>query len=61
MFNDKIQCVMKKYFKTKKEAQKALEERLVNNPSLKIFKMPKGTRRHGEYAVCTDIEYLNTY
>jgi hypothetical protein len=52
---------MKKYFKTKKEAQKALEERITNNPSLKIFKMPKGTRRHGEYAVCTDIEYLNTY
>jgi hypothetical protein len=25
-----------------------------------VFKMPKGTRHHGEYAVCTEFEWLNT-
>lgn len=53
---------MKKYFKTKKEAQKALEERSMRTSmNLGVYKMPKGSRRHGEYAVCTYIEYLNTY
>jgi hypothetical protein len=53
---------MKKYFKTKKEAQKALEERsMFTSKNLGVYKMPKGSRRHGEYAVCTYTEYLNTY
>ena len=50
---------MKKYFNSKKEAHKALEER--QNSSLQVFKMPKGSRHAGKYAVCSYIEYLNTY
>ena len=54
---------MKKYYKTLKEARKALEEK--SNGHAKgwygIYKMPKGTRRHGEYAVCSYMEYINTY
>ena len=53
---------MKKYFATKKEAMKAMKER---DPyglyGLRVFKMPKGTRKAGWYAVCDDIEFLNTY
>lgn len=52
----------KKYFNTKKEAQKAKYERLQNvEQGLQVFKMPKGTRKSGKFAVCTEIEYLNTY
>ena len=49
----------RKYFKSRKEAIKACEER--RNPFIKVWKMPKGTRHHGEYAVCSEMEYLNTY
>lgn len=54
---------MKKYFKTLKEARKALAERTKGHADgwLGIHKMPKGTRHHGEYAVCSEMEYLNTY
>lgn len=52
---------MKKYHKTLKEARQALKEAITRNPSLQIYKMPKGTRKVGWYAVCTDIEFLNTY
>lgn len=52
----------KKYFNTKKEAQKAKYERLQNGEQgLQVFKMPKETRKSGKFAVCTEIEYLNTY
>ena len=51
---------MKKYFKTKKEALKACEERRKTNPAIGVFKMSKGTRHHGEYAVCSEFEWLNT-
>ena len=53
----------KKYFKTKREAQKELERRAKNgtSTSLGVFRMSKGTRHHGEYAVCTEMEWLNTY
>lgn len=55
----------RKYYKTKKEAQKALNvERAkgrLESAFLDIFKMPKGTRKHGWYAVCDELEYLNTY
>ena len=54
---------MKKYFDNKKDAIKAAKER--NNGKgvewYKVFKMPKGTRNHGKYAVCSELEYLNTY
>ena len=54
---------MRKYFKTRIEARKALVQRKSKDRfcSDEIFKMPKGTRRAGEYAVCTHLEYLNTY
>lgn len=53
---------MKKYFKSRTEANCAKKAR---DPKgfygLHVWKMQKGTRHHGEYAVCTEIEYLNTY
>lgn len=54
---------MKKYFKTRKDALKACAERNTKEGFnyLHVFKMPKGTRHHGEYAVCSEMEYLNTY
>lgn len=53
----------RRYFKSKAEAQKAPCERKCNNLSCcdEIFKMPKGTRNAGQYAVCSHIEFLNTY
>lgn len=50
---------MKKYFKTKAQANKAKKERA--NDALHVFRMPKGSRHAGQFAVCTEIEYLNTY
>lgn len=54
---------MKKYYNTKREANKARGLRLQQNPfaDIHVFKMPKGTRKVGKYAVCSYIEYLNTY
>lgn len=53
---------MKKYFNTKKEAAKAKKDRESKGVhGLSIFKMPKGSRKAGMFAVCTEIEYLNTY
>ena len=53
----------KKYFKTRKEAIKACEERNKSNGCgwYKVFKMSKGTRKAGWYAVCSEMEWLNTY
>lgn len=47
---------MKKYFTSRKEAMAAAKER-----NTECFKMPKGTRHAGKYAVCSRLEYLNTY
>lgn len=54
---------MRKYFKSKTEARKALTERKSKDCFCddEIFKMPKGTRRAGQYAVCTHLDFLNTY
>ena len=54
---------MKKYFKTKREALKVCSEHNKGKGIewYKVFKMPKGTRHHGEYAVCSEMEFLNTY
>ena len=52
---------MKKYFKTRKEALQACEERRKANPCIGVFKMSKGTRKAGWYAVCSEFEWLNTY
>lgn len=52
----------RKYFKSKPAALKACEKR--NQPygkGLQVFKMPKGSRHPGMYAVCTYLEYVNTY
>ena len=53
---------MKKYFATKREAQEAMKER---DPyglyGIRVFKMKKGTRKAGWYAVCSYMEWLNTY
>lgn len=52
----------KKYFSTKPSARKAKNERIKKGErGLQVFKMPKGTRHTGKFAVCTEIEYLNTY
>ena len=54
---------MKKYFNNKNEAIKAAHERNAGKGVewYKVFKMPKGTRHHGQFAVCSEMEYLNTY
>lgn len=51
----------KKYYKTRQEAIKACKERQLTDPFIKVWKMPKGTRHHGEYAVCNEITFLNIY
>ena len=54
----------RKYFASKKEALNACEERNNNFGSgkeISVYKMPKGSRHSGQYAVCSYIEYLNTY
>ena len=52
---------MKKYFKTKKEANTEKAKRIQAGNNVSVFKMPKGTRHAGEFAVCSLIEFLNTY
>lgn len=49
----------KKYFNTKREAKAELAKR--NDQSLGVYKMPKGSRKAGWFAVCTYMEWLNTY
>ena len=51
----------RKYYKTLSEAKQAHAVAVITNPCIRIFKMPKGTRKHGWYAVCSELEYLNTY
>ena len=53
----------RKYFKSKKEALKACDERnktFGSGKEIGVYKMPKGSRHSGKYAVCTYIEYLNS-
>ena len=54
----------RKYFKSKKEALKACEERnktFGSGKEVSVYKMHKGSRHSGQYAVCDYTEYLNTY
>lgn len=52
----------KKYFKKRSNAMKALKERKqAGEVCIGVYKMLKGTRHHGEYAVCSYMEWLNTY
>lgn len=59
--NTHIMNTRRKYFKTRQEALKERKERAYhyNDCTLRIFKMPKGTRHHGQYFIGTEIEYLN--
>ena len=50
---------MKKYFNTKAQANRAKKERA--NDMLHVYRMPKGSRHAGKFAVCSELEYLNTY
>lgn len=56
---------MKKYYKTKNEANKARAQLIANDPyrygGYHVWRMKKGSRKAGWFAVCTEIEYLNTY
>jgi hypothetical protein len=54
----------KKYYKTKAQAKKALmllPECVRRDEQLEIFRMPKGSRKAGWFAVCDLMTYLNTY
>lgn len=54
----------RKYFKSRKEALKACEERnktYGSGKEISVYRMPKGSRHSGQYAVFDYIEYLNTY
>lgn len=52
----------KKYFDTKAQARKALAlYEQMRDYGLGIYKMPKGSRHPHKYAVCSYIEYVNTY
>ena len=51
----------RKYFKSRKEALKACEERnKTHGNGIEVFKMPKGSRHNKKNAVCTFIEYHNS-
>lgn len=53
---------MKKYFSSKAQAVTARKLRDPNGfYGVRVFKMPKGTRCAGMFAVCTELEFLNTY
>lgn len=52
----------RKYFTDKREANRARKERTKRGETgLHVWRMPKGSRNTGKYAVCTELEYLNTY
>ena len=53
----------RKYFQSKREALKACEERnktFGSGKEISVYKMPKGSRHSGQYAVCDYITYLNS-
>lgn len=54
---------LKKYFKSKKDAQAAAAERNRSHYTsiYHVYKCTKGMRHVGMYAVCDDLEWLNTY
>ena len=52
----------KKYFNTKSQSIKARElYESQGEYGLGVYKMPKGSRHPGKFAVCSYIEYVNTY
>lgn len=52
---------MKKYYAKKAEAISVKKQREARGEHVQVFKMPKGSRKSGFFAVCSEIEYLNTY
>lgn len=50
----------RKYFKTRREALIAANSQPAHR-DLHVWRMPKGSRRAGQYLVATELEYLNTY
>ena len=52
----------KKYYDTEVQANKVRKE---IDPDgclgIHVWKMPKGSRHAGKFAVCSELEYLNTY
>ena len=58
----KKNIIMKKYFTTKARAVSARKQRdPFGSNGIRVYKMPKGSRHAGMFAVCTELEYLNTY
>jgi hypothetical protein len=53
----------RKYYKILAEARKACDERNAREgyASCGVYRMPKGSRKAGWYAVCSYIEFINTY
>ena len=52
----------RKYFDKLSDAKRALEERKrEGRVDVGVYKMHRGTRHAGKYAVCSYMEYLNTY
>lgn len=52
----------RKYFDTKAKAKKERDLRDKDGTQgLHVYKMPRGTRHAGKYAVCDYMEWLNTY
>lgn len=52
----------KKYFKNRPDALRAMRERKSKGRvDIGVYKMPKGSRHAGMYAVCNYVEYLNSY
>lgn len=53
----------RKYFKSKAEANKFrdLYNEQENTTLYNVYRMPRGSRHPGMYAVCSFLEYVNTY
>lgn len=50
----------KKYFKSLAEARKVCAERQKQDPDIHVWKMPKGSRHAGQYAVCDHLTFINS-
>lgn len=52
----------RKYYATKAAANKARQQRIAEGEyGINVYRMPKGSRHAGQFAVCSYVEYLNTY
>lgn len=61
--NTHIMNTRRKYFKSRAEAIKVAKERRESRMGgdIDVYKMPKGTRHHGEYFVGSHMEFINLY